>query len=387
MKRKIAIMTGSRADYGILYPVIKAAQKHPGLDPVLLVTGTHLSRSHGYTIRGIKKDKFKIGATVDMRINKGDSLENMAESFGYCVIGMAKALKKIKPDIVMVLGDRGEMLATAIAAAHMYIPIAHVHGGDTDHGSNIDESIRPAITKFSHLHFPATKESAQRILNLGEEPWRVHVVGSPSIDAIKSEKLLSKKELFRKLGFDSGRPLILTLQHPLMMERKRAAFQMKEIMEALKKIKQQTVVIYPNVDSGGEKMIEVIKKYKRQGLPFIRVFKNLPHAEYLSVLKYANVMLGNSSSGTIEAPSFKLPVVNPGLRESGRQMSTNKLFVKHDRNDIYKGLMKAMLDEKFRNRAIKHCKNPYGDGNASKRIAAILSRIKLNRRLIYKESL
>lgn len=385
MTRKIAIMTSSRADYGILYPVIKAMQEHPGLDPTLLVTGTHLSRYHGYTIRGIKKDKFKIGATIDMHLNKGDSLENMAESFGYCVIGTAKALKKIKPDIVMVLGDRGEMLATAIAAAHMYIPIAHIHGGDTDHGSNIDESIRPAITKFSHLHFPATKESAQRIINLGEEPWRVHVVGSPSIDAIKSKKLLSKKELFRRLKFDPREPLVLTLQHSLMIESQQAAWQMEEIMQALKKLKQQTVIIYPNADTGGKMMIGVIEKYMRQKLPFIRVFKTLPHLEYLSILKYANVMLGNSSSGTIEAPSFKLPVVNPGLRESGRQMATNKIFVNHDRNDIYQGLLKAMFDKKFRNQAIKHCKNPYGDGKASERIVAVLSKIKLDRKLVYKE--
>lgn len=387
MKRKIAIMTGSRADYGILYPVIKAIQEHPGLEPVLLITGAHLSRYYGYTIKGIKKDKFKIGATVDMHINKSDSLDKMAESFGYCVIGMAKALKKIRPDIVMVLGDRGETLATAIAAAHMYIPIAHIHGGDTDHGSNIDESIRPAITKFSHLHFPATKESARRIIKLGEEPWRVHVVGSPSIDAIKSRKLFSKKELFRRLKFDPRKPLILTLQHPLMIEKEQAARQMEEIMEALKKIKQQTVIIYPNADSGGKMMISVIKKYQRQKLPFIRIFKTLPHLEYLSVMKHANAMLSNSSSGTIEAPSFKLPVVNPGLRESGRQMATNKIFVRHDRNDICKGLLKAMYDKKFRARAIKHCKNPYGDGQAARRIVAVLSKIKLDRKLVYKELL
>lgn len=382
MKRKIAVMTGTRGDYGILYPVMEAIQKHPKLDLVLLVTGTHLSKYYGYTIRGIKKDRFKIGATVDMYI-KGDSLENMAESFGYCVIGMTKALKKLKPDIVVVLGDRGEALATAIAAAHMYIPIAHIHGGDTDYGSNIDESIRPAITKFSHIHFPATKESAKRIIKMGEEPWRVHVVGSPSIDAIKSKKLLSKKELFRRLRFDPNKPLILTIQHSLMLEKDQAAFQMREIMEALKKMKQQTVIIYPNADAGGKKMIEVIKKYKRQKLPFIRVFKVLPHMEYLSVLKHATVMLGNSSSGTIEAPSFKLPVVNPGLRESGRQMSTNKLFVKHDRNDIYRGLMKAMFNKKFRDK-VKHSKNPYGDGESSKRIVNSLSKIKSDRKLVYK---
>lgn len=378
-------MTSSRADYGILYPVIEAIQGHPGTEPVLLVTGTHLSKYYGYTIKGIKKDKFKIGAVINMHINKGDSLEDMAELFGRCVIGMAKALKKTKPDIVIVLGDRGEALATAIAAAHMYIPIAHIHGGDTDHGSNIDESIRPAITKFSHLHFPATKESSQRILKLGEEPWRVHVVGSPSIDAIKNKKLLSKGELFRRLKFNPNQPLILTLQHSLMLEEKQAAFQMEEIMEALNKIKLQTVIIYPNADTGGKTMIKVIKKYMRRKPSFIRVFKTLPHLEYLSILKHANVMLGNSSSGTIEAPSFKLPVVNPGLRESGRQMATNKLFVKHDRDDIYKGLLKAMFDKKFRDKAIKHCINPYGDGKAAKRIAAILSKIKLDSKLVYKE--
>ena len=172
-----------------------------------------------------------------------------------------------------------------------------------------------------------------------------------------------------------------------MLESRQAAGQMEEIMQALKKLKQQTVIIYPNIDSGGKMMIKVIKKYQKQKLPFIRVYKNLPHLEYLSILKYANVMLGNSSSGTIEAPSFKLPVVNPGLRESGREMATNKIFVDHNRNDIYQGLLKAMFDKKFRERAIEHCKNPYGDGKASKRIVVILSKIKLDRKLIYKELL
>ncbi|MFA6549190.1 MAG: UDP-N-acetylglucosamine 2-epimerase [Candidatus Margulisiibacteriota bacterium] len=383
MKRKIAIITGSRAEYGILLPVIEEIKRHPKLEPVLIVTGSHLSKYYGYTIKGIRKDQVKIGATVDMHLTKSDDLEDMAVSFGYGVIGMAKALKKMQPSLVLVLGDRGESLAAAIAAAHMYIPIAHIHGGDTDYGSNIDESIRPAITKFSHIHFPATQKSADRIIRLGEEPWRIHVVGSPSIDVIKNKILLSKNELFKKLGFDPKQPLILTLQHSLMLEKDQAESQITETMEALKRMHAQTVVIYPNADAGGKSMIKIIERYAQQFPSFIRVYKTLPRIEYLSILKYATAMLGNSSSGTIEAPSFNLPVVNPGLRESGREMSTNKIFVKHDRHDIYNGLIKAMFDKKFREK-MKHCKNIYGDGKAAKRIADILSKIPIDRRLINK---
>jgi len=372
------VMTGTRAEYGNLKPLLKAINKHPRLDLALIVTAMHLSKEFGYTIKEIRKDGFRVDTKVEM-LHAEDTGAAMAESIGKCVIRMVGVLEQIKPDILLLLGDRAEMLAGAVAAAYMGIPIAHLHGGDVS--SSVDESVRHAITKLAHIHFPATRGSANRIIKMGEDPSRIFVVGAPTMDTILNEKLPKRAELSKKYGFDLSKPILLVLQHPIVTEADEAAGQMKETLDAIVELKHQTILIYPNADAGGRRMIKVIKKYEKY--PFIESFKSIPYADYLGLMRVASVMVGNSSSGIIEAPAFRLPVVNIGTRQKGRERSTNVIDVGYNRREIVKAVKKALHDRKFRAK-VKKCKNPYGDGKASQRIVKELSKIKITPELLQK---
>jgi len=299
---------------------------------------------------------------------------------GKCVLELAPILEKIKPDILLVLTDLGHTLAGAIAGAYMNIPVAHLHGGDVS--GSVDESVRHAITKLSHIHFPATKKSAERIIKMGEEPWRVYTVGAPGLDSILSKKLLSQREIAKKYKLNLSKPILLVIQHPVTTEVEDAALQMKETMEAIKELGYQTIIIYPNADAGGRRMIKVIERYKKY--PFIKIFKSIPRKDYLSLMKITNVMVGNSSSGIIESPSFHLPVINVGARQIWRERADNVIDVDYNKNQIKKAIKKALFEEKFKEK-VKKCKNPYGGGKSGIRIANILSKIKINKKLLQKK--
>lgn len=377
--RKIAVVTGTRAEYGILKPVLKAIKACPRLDLVLIVTGMHLSKEFGYTIKEIRKDGFKIDAKVEMLYTE-DTGAAMAKSIGKCIQKMTEVLKRIKPDFIVLLGDRAEMLSGAVAASYMGIPIAHLHGGEVS--GSVDDSVRHAITKLAHIHFPATPESANRIIKMGEDPSRIFIVGAPSLDTILNEKLPERAELSKKYDLDLAKPILLVLQHPVVTEADEAARQTKETLDAIVELKHQTILIYPNADAGGRRMIKVIKKYEKY--PFIKSFKSIPYTDYLGLMKVASVMIGNSSSGIIEAPSFHLPVVNIGTRQEGRERSTNVIDVEYDREEVVKAVKKALYDRKFR-AEVKKCKNPYGDGKSSQRIVKVLSEIKITPKLLQKK--
>lgn len=377
--RKIAVLTGTRAEYGILKPMLKAIKAHPDLELVLIVTGMHLSKEFGYTIKEIRKDGFKVKAKVEM-LHEEDTGAAMAKSIGKCIEKMAGELGRTKPNFLLLLGDRGEMLAGAIAAAYMNIPIAHIHGGEVS--GSIDEPVRHAITKLAHVHFPATKKSAKRIIKMGEDPFRVFVVGAPSLDTILHEKLPTAPELSKKYNLDLSRPIIMVVQHPVVTESEHAPDQIRETLEAIIQLKQQTILIYPNADAGGRRMIKVIKEYERY--PFIKSFKSIPYEDYLGLMKIADVMVGNSSSGIIEAPSFHLPVVNIGTRQAGRERSTNVIDVEYNRREIVKAVKKALYDKEFREK-VRKCKNPYGDGKAAERIVKILAEIEITPSLLQKK--
>ncbi|OGO58328.1 MAG: UDP-N-acetyl-D-glucosamine 2-epimerase, UDP-hydrolysing [Chloroflexi bacterium RBG_19FT_COMBO_47_15] len=381
MKRKVAVVTGTRAEYGALYPVLKAIEQHPKLQLLLIATGMHLSHEFGYTVRELEKDGFHIDARVDMLLSN-DTLLAMSKSIGIGIMGLAQTWEQIQPDVIVVLGDRVEPLAAAIAGSYMNIPVAHIHGGDTGKGG-LDESARHAITKFAHIHFPATKESAERIIGMGEDRWRVHTVGSPALDAILNEPLLPPKIIAKKLGLDLSRPVILVVQHPVTTQVEEAPEQMRETLEAIVEIGYPTVLIYPNSDAGGRRMIGIIKEYDKH--PFIKTFKSLPRKEYLSIMKISSVMVGNSSSGIIDAPSFGLPVVNVGIRQEGRERGKNVIDVAHKESDIARALKRALSDKKFL-REVKKCENPYGDGRAGPRIVEALSQIAITPRLLQKKS-
>jgi len=381
MNRKITVITGTRAEYGLLHPVMRAIQDHPKLDLSIIATGMHLSPEHGYTIKEIENDNFKIDVTVDMLLSN-DTGASMSKSLGIGIIGITQALEQLKPDIVLVIGDRDEPFAGAIAASHMNIPVAHIHGGDSTFGGCIDESIRHSITKFAHFHFPATDESATRIEKLGEETWRIHTVGAPGLDTILNTDLLSKEQLIEQYSLNDSEPLLLTIQHPVTTQPENAANEIRTTLEALSELGMQTILVYPNSDAGGRSMIEVIKEYEH--LLFLHTFKSLPHIEYLSLLSIADILIGNSSSGIIEASSFHLPVVNIGIRQEGRQRSDNVIDVAPDKEKIIEAINTALHDEAFKQK-VNECENPYGDGRAGLRIAEVLAELEIDQKLLQKK--
>ncbi|MCW3975768.1 MAG: UDP-N-acetylglucosamine 2-epimerase [Candidatus Bathyarchaeota archaeon] len=376
--RKFIVITGTRAEYGIFKPVLKAINERIDVELSLIAIGMHLLKDFGYTINEIEKDGFKISAKIEGLYSK-DSGADMAKSIGKGIVKLTEVLDKAKPDILLLLGDRGEMLAGAIAATYMSIPIAHIHGGEVS--GNVDGVVRHAITKLAHIHFPATEESANRIIKMGEAPSRVYVVGAPSLDSILKEDIIEPTELSKKYDLDLSKPILLVIHHPVILEFDNAPSQIRETLEAISELKYQTILVYPNADAGGRRMIEVIKEYEKS--PFIKTIESIPYREFLSLMNIANAMVGNSSSGIIEAPSFGLPVVNIGSRQDGRQRSTNVIDVGYNRKGIKAAIKKALYDEDFKRKA-KECKNPYGNGKASIRIADILSKIKIDKELLQK---
>ncbi|PIY19779.1 UDP-N-acetylglucosamine 2-epimerase (hydrolyzing) [Candidatus Desantisbacteria bacterium CG_4_10_14_3_um_filter_40_18] len=294
-------------------------------------------------------------------------------------MGMTDALQRIQPDIILILGDRGEMLAGGIAGVYMNIPIAHLHGGEVS--GSIDEGIRHAITKLSHIHFPATRESARRIIRMGEEKERVFLVGAPGLDSILNEPLIPIEDL--RGQFELNGNFILLVQHPVVTEIDAIEKQIRATMEAVMSMGIQTIVLYPNADSGSQAIIRVINEFDNP--PMIQIVKSLPHKIYLSLMKYARVLVGNSSSGIIEAPSFHLPVVNIGTRQQGRQRAINVIDVNCNREKIVEAIRFALCDREFKAK-VKSCKNPYGDGMASKRIVDVLSSIEIDNNLLQKRN-
>lgn len=376
--RRVVYLTGTRADYGLFYQPLRRIEEHPELDLSLIVTAMHLAPEFGYTVRLVEKDGFAIAARVESLL-AGDSGGSMSRAIGLGILGLTQALESIRPDILLVLGDRGEMLAGAIAATHLNIAVAHVHGGEVS--GTVDESVRHAITKLAHLHFPSTVENGERIMRMGEEPERVQVVGAPGLDYLRFVEPMSRAEIEADLDLDLSEPVLLLTQHPVTTEVESAAWQMRQTLEAIKAVGVQTVATYPNADSGGRAMIRTLHKY--ESLPFLRIRQTLGQRRYASMLRYASAMVGNSSSGIIEAPFFGLPVVNVGSRQQGRQRAENVLDVAYDQDQIEQAIRTALTDREFVQRA-RHGSNPYGDGHAGERIAEALAAMPLDRRFLQK---
>lgn len=378
MKRKIAVITGTRADYGIYYSVLKAIEKHENLELALIVCGMHLCPEFGMTVNAIEKDGFPIADRLET-ILASDTGAAMAKSIGITLVSLTQSLERIKPDIVLVLGDRGEMIAGALAAIHMNIPIAHIHGGEVT--GTVDESIRHAVTKLSHIHLATTEDSRKRIISMGEREENVYVVGAPGIDYIKNTEYLPREEVLKRLNLKNDKIFIMT-QHPVTTERDLVQWQVKQTLDAVVEMGIQTIISYPNSDNGGREIIRVIEEYRAK-YNFLKVFKNLSQVEYLSLLNIADAMIGNSSSGIIEAPSFKLPVINIGTRQEGRLRACNVIDVGYKKEEILKGINKALDDAEYMGK-LRECINPYGDGNSGMRIAKILSEVNIDRKLIQK---
>lgn len=378
--RKIVYVTGSRAEYGVIRSTLEEIQKHRDLKLSLIVTGMHLSPEFGGTVNEIEKDGFKIDAKIDI-LPREDTGAAMAKYLGSGVICITEALGKIKPDIVLLAGDRSETLAAAIAAAYLNIPVAHMSGGDITTGGTIDDIARHCITKFAHIHFPATEKSAKMIINMGEHPSRVFAVGNPGIPL---KYKASKKELervARQLKLDLTKPILLVIQHPVTTESHLAGRQMRETMEAIKELRMQTVVIYPNADAGAREMIKVINKYR--GLPFVQIHKSITRNIFLPLMAISSVIMGNSSCALIEAPSFNLPAVNIGRRQEGRERGINVIDVKTKKEEIIPAVRKALYNKKFREQ-VKKSMSPYVKRGAEKNIVKILRKIEVSPKLLRK---
>ena len=378
MKQKISITTGTRSEYGILRELIKEISKSKKLELYLLVTGMHLSKKFGYTINEIKKDKIPIHAKIKM-IPSGNTPYDMSVSLGKGIVGFSKIFKKIKPDLNVVLGDRDEALASALAASHMNIPNAHIHGGEISQG--IDEYNRHAITKISNIHFAATKKSKERIIKMGENRRNVILTGSPSIDEIKMSKISSKHELEKKYLVDLDKPLFLLIQHPVTTEFEKSGLQIKMTLDALSKLKNQTIAILPNSDAGNEQIINQLRIFSKK-CNFLKVFPNLPRNDYLGFLRHCSALIGNSSSGLIEGSYLHTPVVNIGIRQLGREKDVNVIDVPIFSKSLILNALKKSLKKK--NKKIKNS-SIYGTGNASKKIVQYLETIPINPRMIQKK--
>ena len=370
-KRSIIAVTGTRSDYGPMRPVFKAIGASNTLQLGLIVTGMHLLPEHGSTVREIERDEFPILRRVSMLLAEDSGLA-MAKGLGLGILGIAQALEELRPDMLLLQGDRGEMLAAAIASAHANIPVCHMSGGDSS--GSIDDSIRHAITKFAHLHLVTCEESARQVEAMGEVHARIFVVGEPTLDVIRQFEPIPPAQLGKQLDLDLTRPLIVAIQHAVTSEVDRAADQMRETLEALVKLREQVLFFHPNSDPGGQAMAQVLESY--QGYDFIHEARHIHHEAFLSLMRVAQVMVGNSSSGIIEAPSFHLPVVNIGTRQTGRVRAANVIDVGYDRGQIAAAIERALRDSAFRQK-VKNCVNPYGDGHTSEHVVDILNRVRL----------
>jgi GDP/UDP-N,N'-diacetylbacillosamine 2-epimerase (hydrolysing) len=379
LTRLIAYVTGTRADYGLFSEPLKRIREHQGMELALIVTSMHLEPEFGLTVQDIEADGMPIAARV-RNLLPGDTGGDQARSVGNAVIGITEALEDIKPDVVVVLGDRGEMLAGAIAAIHLNIPIAHVHGGEVS--GTVDELVRHAISKLSHVHFPATEDAADRLRRLGERPEDIYVVGASGLDYLRRFEPIPDSELEAEIGVDLSSSFVIFTQHPVTTEMAHAAAQMEASLHALEQSGVQVVATYPNADAGGRAMIQVLERWRDR--QWLHVFPNLGRRRFATLLKKAAAMVGNSSSGIIEAPFFGVPVVNVGSRQAGRLRAANVLDAPYDEESIRSAIACALNDEDFKARA-RSSPNPYGDGHAGERIVEVLASLEIGPALLGKQ--
>jgi GDP/UDP-N,N'-diacetylbacillosamine 2-epimerase (hydrolysing) len=376
--RRIAIVTSNRAEYGLLAPIMRAVRACADLELTILVTGAHLSEAHGRTERQIEADGFTISARIDQLVS-GDSAAAVAKSIGLGTIGFADLFAGERPDLVVVLGDRTEILSVAIAALTFSIPLAHIHGGERTEGA-MDEAVRHALTKMSHLHFVATEEYARRVIQLGEESWRVLVSGAPGLDNLRGFVPSTAEDLRATLDLPSPENFLLVTFHPATLESEPTDKQAAVLCAALDEVGIPVVFSHPNTDVGNGAIVRAIEQYVEMHGD-ARAVVSLGTQLYFSLMSRARAMVGNSSSGIIEAASFRLPVVNIGTRQQGRLRGGNVVDVPSNQEAIVAGIRHA-CDPGFR--AHLSSANPYGDGGAADRIVERLRTTPLDRRLMIK---
>lgn len=373
MKRKILIITGTRAEYGYIRPIIRLIDNDSELDYELIVTNMHLLDNFGSSVSEIENDGFKISEMIHATLD-GYTNKTMVKSLGIFMISLPEAIERLKPDIILISGDRGEQLIGAIVGASMNIPVAHIQAGDVS--GNIDGITRHAMTKFSHIHLVANQDAYDRVKKMGEEEFRIYITGAPGLDELLEEKYTSKETLINKYQLVPSKRLILVVQHPITEEVEDSYNQMEETMKAIIKLNEQCIVIYPNSDAGNQEIKKSIINYVTDD---VKIFKNIPREDYLGLMKMSSILVGNSSSGIIEAPFFALPTVNIGDRQIGRYQGNNVINVNHNCDAIYNAILKGMSLEFKKN--LKYNSSPYGDGKSSRRIVDILKNIVIDNKL------
>jgi UDP-hydrolysing UDP-N-acetyl-D-glucosamine 2-epimerase len=380
-KRRICVVTGTRAEYGLLYWLLREIQEDDALELQLAVTGMHLSPEFGLTVRAIEADDFAIDEQVEMLLSS-DSPVGIAKSIGLGVIGFADAFARLHPDIVVVLGDRFEILAAVQAALVARVPIAHLHGGETTEGA-IDEAIRHCITKMAHLHFVAAEPYRRRVIQLGEEPARVWNVGAPGLEHVRRTPLLDRVALEESINFELGTPTFLVTYHPATLADRAPADEAGELLRALDRYPSARVLFTKtNADTGGRAVNEMIDSYVAAHPDRTRAYTSLGQQRYLSALSQADVVIGNSSSGVIEAPALGVPTVNIGPRQQGRLRATSVIDCAGEADGIAKAIERALSPE-FR-ASIQAMELPYGEGHTARQVADVLREAGLGDRLLMK---
>jgi UDP-hydrolysing UDP-N-acetyl-D-glucosamine 2-epimerase len=375
--RKICVVTGSRAEFGLLSSLLRGIEDDPDLSLQLVVTGMHLSPEFGSTYREIESDGFRIDAKVETLLS-GDSSVSVAKSMGLGLIGFADAFERLQPDLLILPGDRYEILAAAQAALVMRLPIAHLFGGDTTEGA-FDEAIRHCITKMSHIHLVTNIESAARVRQLGEAPDMIHTVGTPAIDQIKSLSLMDRETLAADLDFEFRAKNLVVTFHPVTLATQSSVEQLNELLAALAALDDVGIVITkPNADPAGRALIDILETFAKERKS-IKIHGSLGHLRYLSMLAQVDAVVGNSSSGLYEAPSFDIPTVNIGDRQKGRLQATSVFDCEADADDILRTLRTALETD------CTGTQNPYGDGKAIPRIISLLKSVELSDGMLAKK--
>jgi UDP-N-acetylglucosamine 2-epimerase (non-hydrolysing)/GDP/UDP-N,N'-diacetylbacillosamine 2-epimerase (hydrolysing) len=378
MKRKIAVVTSSRADYGHLYWPLRDLENHHGVELQIVAMGSHLSPEFGNTVQEIEKDGFKIDARIECLLSS-DSDVGMAKTIGNATLSLADHLGHTRPDLLLLIADRYEMLAPASVALALRIPVAHIEGGEISEGA-IDDCVRNALTKMSHIHFTSTFAARDRVIAMGEEEWRVHRAGAPSLDHLRRRQLLSRAELEARLETSLATPTILVAYHPVTILRNTIQ-ESDALYAALKNFDGQILFCYPNADAGSRSLIERTKLFLGSTVTG-KVFTNLDPLTYWSLLREVDVLVGNSSSGIMESASFAIPTVNIGIRQQGRERSRNVIDAESETNAISKAVQLATTPA-FR-QSLQGMTNPYGDGTAAERIVQVLTTIPLSQELLLK---
>jgi len=392
MKKTIAIFTGNRAEYGLQIPLLRAISKEPDLDYCLIVSGAHLDSNYGLTIQEIRDDGFIVHETIDVKSGSADLIAT-SNAIGESIIKITKIIEKVRPDIFIIYADRYETFAAAIASSQTNTVTAHIEGGDITEGGALDDSVRHAITKLSHIHFTTNEEASNRLLAMGEEDWRVHTVGYPGIDLINAKEFYTPEEIVNKIPIDLNKPIIVFTQHSVSNKFNLVEKQLLPSLDAFDKLINendiQCILTYPNNDAGGDNIYSILRKYSLDKKN-VTLYQSLGRKLYWGLLnlakdpKYRVACVGNSSSGIKESPAFGCSAVNIGSRQLGRLRASNVIDADYDKNVIYNAIKKCLFDDEFRNKS-RMCDNPYGIGNTGNKIVDVIKNININEKLLTKK--